>query len=266
MAISYEDALATLQSMFTGYTAQQLDTVLRHQGGHMENTVSILLNHGDESPEALMQKLPTLPTGGGGGGGGSADMDADERLARQLAAEYDRQPRTSAIGSSSSSIGTIPTSNRSNFNSIIPDFRTPVAEQQQPTSQQPPAGTKGRGLPTVLPSDFLRIPGRKYPASSPNDAIPNARPGPGASMGQLVTDEQLARMLQDELFQEELRNNPEFSHLAGRRNPKVDHFAGGSSSGQMTGRSTYAGTGGVFGGSGGINERNDFFDRLSGKQ
>ena len=29
-----------------------------------------------------------------------------------------------------------------------------------------------------------------------------------------MTDEQLARMLQDELFQEELRNNPEFSHLA----------------------------------------------------
>ena len=28
-----------------------------------------------------------------------------------------------------------------------------------------------------------------------------------------MTDEQLARMLQDELFQEELRNNPEFSHL-----------------------------------------------------
>jgi len=264
MAISYEDALATLQSMFTGYTAQQLDTVLRHQGGHMENTVSILLNHGDESPEALMQKLPTLPTGGGGGGGGSADMDADERLARQLAAEYDRQPRTSAIGSSSSSIGTIPTSNRSNFNSNIPDFRTPVTEQ--PTSQQPSsAGTKGKGLPTVLPSDFLRIPGRKYSPSSPNDAIPNARPGPGASMGQMVTDEQLARMLQDELFQEELRNNPEFSHLAGRRNPRAN-FAGESSSGQMTGRSTYAGTGGLFGGSGGIGERNDFFDRLSGKQ
>ena len=29
-----------------------------------------------------------------------------------------------------------------------------------------------------------------------------------------MTDEQLARMLQDELFQVELRNNPEFSHLA----------------------------------------------------
>ena len=76
-------------------------------------------------------------------------------------------------------------------------------------------------------------------------------------MGQMMTDEQLARMLQDELFQEELRNNPEFSHLAGRRN---HHFTGGSS-GQMTGRSTYGGAGG---GGGGIGERNDFFDRLSG--
>lgn len=40
MSLSYEEALATLQSMFgdQGYTAQDLDAVLRHFGGHMENT------------------------------------------------------------------------------------------------------------------------------------------------------------------------------------------------------------------------------------
>ena len=233
----------------------------------MENTVQILLNHGDESPEALMQKLPMLPSGGGGGGGGggSADapsMDADERLARQLAAEFERQPRISARAGGTTT-ATMQTNHR--VNEYDPAFRTPVTEQQhQPISLQPVSGTnKGRGLPTVLPSDFLRIPGTKYPvSSSPNAIISNARPGPtGAStMGQMMTDEQLARMLQDELFQEELRNNPEFSHLAGRRNPRADHFTGGSS-GQMTGRSTYGGAGG---GGGGIGERNDFFDRLSG--
>jgi len=62
-----------------------------------------------------------------------------------------------------------------------------------------------------------------------------------------MTDEQLARMLQDELFQEELRNNPEFSHLAGRRNPRAHPSwgAGGAGAGgQTTGRSNYGGAAG----------------------
>lgn len=61
----------------------------------------------------------------------------------------------------------------------------------------------GRGTPTQLPTDFLRIPGRKYETSTVVDQ-----------------DEALARMLQDELFTQELANNPEFAHLAragGRR-------------------------------------------------
>lgn len=53
---------------------------------------------------------------------------------------------------------------------------------------------KGRGLSTHLPDDFLRIPGQE------NSAIED--------------DGALARILQDKLFAEELRNNPEFAHLA----------------------------------------------------
>ena len=47
MSLSYEAALSTLQSMFAdqGYTSALFDAVLRHQGGHMENTVEILLLH-----------------------------------------------------------------------------------------------------------------------------------------------------------------------------------------------------------------------------
>ena len=71
------------------------------------------------------------------------------------------------------------------------------------------AGRQGRGTPTDLPPDFLRLPGRPHPAGG---AAPAAAAG-----GPLLSDEQLARMLQDKLFQEELRHNPEFSHLAGRR-------------------------------------------------
>jgi hypothetical protein len=57
---------------------------------------------------------------------------------------------------------------------------------------------KGRGTPVDLPADFLRIPG--YVGSASGSAIDE--------------DEALARMLQDELFSQELANNPEFAHLA----------------------------------------------------
>lgn len=62
-----------------------------------------------------------------------------------------------------------------------------------------------RGAPTKLPDDFLRIPDRKYLSDSQSN---------------LEGDEALARMLQDELFSEELARNPDFAHLAGGRRPR----------------------------------------------
>mmetsp|Transcript_6334 Transcript_6334/g.15762 ORF Transcript_6334/g.15762 Transcript_6334/m.15762 type:complete len:382 (+) Transcript_6334:77-1222(+) len=292
MAISYEEALATLQSMFSdqGYTSQQLDAVLRHFGGHMENTVETLLTHGEGTPDELMQKLTSIPVGGpgaasdgpGGGGGNAHNIDADEELARQLAAEDDRQQRgggSGRQGATRSERGTglmgamgAGASRRAQNAAVPPGQRRPMASTAAPPSRKPavpkpaapnpPAGTKGRGTPTVLPSDFLRIPGRKYPSSSSaanssgiSEPIALAS-GPGG-MGQMMTDEQMARMLQDELFQEELRNNPEFSHLAGRRNPSARSVGGRA---QTTGRSTYGGAGG---GGVGWGDRTDFFDRVS---
>jgi hypothetical protein len=71
--------------------------------------------------------------------------------------------------------------------------------------------TKGRGTATDLPEDFLRIPGYN-PSPLPS----------GASTG-AMDDETLARMLQDELFSEELARNPDFAHLArgGRSSSRV---------------------------------------------
>jgi hypothetical protein len=248
MSLSYEEALSTLQSMFSdqGYTAQHLDAVLRHQGGHMENTVEALLAHGDGTPNELMRKLSRTPPGSapaGVGGGGSVDADAE--LARQLAREDEvhssRGVGGATRGSQSAATG-----------------RT-TARRPDPS----PAGAGGRGTPTALPPDFLRIPGRKYPPASPpassssrtraaaagtSDFPIAPASGPGDA-GQMMTDEQLARMLQDELFQEELRNNPEFSHLAGRRNPRAHPTwgatgGGAGAGGQATGRSNYGGVAG----------------------
>ena len=201
MAISYEEALATLQSMFTpqGYTSQQLDAVLRHHGGHMENTVETLLSHGEGKPEELMNKLQSIPVGNSSntstansnsnasdglpGKVHQHNIDADEELARQLAAEDERGSRSGSSRLSTQNNRGSPT--RSNLglgmasamgrNRLSPGERRPMAsnitapsrQQKQSTrqtaTQQPPAGTKGIGISTQLPSDFLRIPGRTYP-------------------------------------------------------------------------------------------------------
>ncbi|KAL7517615.1 hypothetical protein ACHAWX_002526 [Stephanocyclus meneghinianus] len=116
---------------------------------------------------------------------------------------------------------------------VVPPRNTATAAVQSSAARE----KTGRGTATTLPVDFLRIPGRKYPQQQQQQQQQHSVGHAGG-----MTDEQLARMLQDELFQEELRssltrpcmerrNNPEFSHLAGRRHA------------QMTGRSTYSGAG-----------------------
>jgi hypothetical protein len=107
-----------------GYTSAHLDTVLRHQGGHMENTVETLLLHGDGSPEELIRKLPTLTSGVPNANNnntvnnthqGSIDQDAE--LARQLAAAEEH-----ALAMNNRRLGlgpvaaTIPIVTYSNFN------------------------------------------------------------------------------------------------------------------------------------------------------
>jgi len=198
----------------------------------MENCVEFMLSHGDGSPEELIRKLSikdiaVAASTATAGNNAANNIDADEELARQLAAEDRRSNNTTNSASSNHYV-------RSTTNNAaaaaarrqqLQEQRRPMASTvTAPTSpsrrqQQPPAGTRGRGTLTTLPSDFLRIPGRNYPLD--NIAAPSSSSSSGgtANNNELVnsngmTDEQLARMLQDELFQEELRNNPEFSHLA----------------------------------------------------
>lgn len=232
----------------------------------MENTVEALLSHGGP-PSELIRKLPTLPSGGSANSAaGRHTIDTDAELARRLAAEDERRSNSSSRrpegyrgmehGTQQSGFGLA--TGRSNYqNTRRPPQRDAGAAPQnfppRRPAPSPPAGTKGIGTPTTLPKDFLRIPGR-----TPDTALDSA------SSGQQMTDEQMARMLQDELFQEELRNNPEFSHLAGRgglgssNSARIGGFPGQQ---QSTGRSTYAGAGAASGV--GWGERTDFFDRVS---
>jgi hypothetical protein len=171
MAITYEEALSTLTSMFgSPWTEEHLDTVLRHHEGHMENTVETVLGHGEGAPQDLLDKLSASNNG-------PDQVERDAQLAQQLAMEQ----RRSASGRVGADLGGgHPTSG----------LRT--TSNPAPTST--PVQKKGRGTPTSLPDDFLRIPGQQY-NSADNDAV-------------------LARMLQDKLFADELKNNPEFAHLA----------------------------------------------------
>lgn len=76
-------------------------------------------------------------------------------------------------------------------------------DEQQQQLQRQLQQRSGRGLPTELPPDFLRVPGYQPSSASPSSVMDQ--------------DEALARMLQDELFSHELANNPEFAHLANAR-------------------------------------------------
>ena len=156
MAITYEEALETLKSMFGDpWTEWTLDAVLRHHEGHMENTVETVLSHGDGDPDELVRRLQ--------------DPNAAAAAAASGANSGTATPVTANGGGSGGTRG----------------------------------GRRQRGIKTELPPDFLRIPG--------------VDPPPGTDAADIDADEQLARMLQDELFTQELRNNPEFAHLAGGR-------------------------------------------------
>jgi hypothetical protein len=101
----------------------------------MENTVDMILRHGEKSPTALLDQIAT------GVDPAARAALADEALAQQLA---QGSSRTTTTGSSATT------------------------------------AKKGRGIPTILPDDFLRLP-------SANGCSPTT--------GQLDSDEALARML-----------------------------------------------------------------------
>jgi len=97
--ITYEDALNTLKSMFGNpWTQDHLDTLLRHFQGHMENTVEAVLSHGSGNPEDLIAQLQSPSdqnnsnnTNNANSTGNSGDTSMDAEIARQLAAQMQRE-------------------------------------------------------------------------------------------------------------------------------------------------------------------------------
>lgn len=219
-SITYEEALQTLSSMFgPPWTSDLLDSVLRHYKGHMENTVEAILCYSGNNPEEFVMNLGqsgNTSTPSTGSGSGSGQEKSDEALARELAAQEEKERM---IGNQSN-----------NTNS----------------SSSSSSGRKLIGTPCELPSDFLRIPGLTITSNSSsgtnntNYSSSGLLPGgTGTPSSTLDADEALARMLQDDLFTEELVNNPEFAHLARGRLPTrntASSIWSGPSSGSSTRR------------------------------
>ena len=100
----------------------------------MENTVEAILAHGDQAPSLLVTNLKN----------GKATEAQDSALARQLEAQ-DRHAhqQTARLQQQQQQLNQL---------------------QQQPAVGQSTTSPAGRGLPTELPADFLRVPG--YHSSS----------------------------------------------------------------------------------------------------
>lgn len=196
MSITYEEALSTLEAMFGApWSEETLDLVLRHYEGHMENTVESILGHGGGDPQELLRKLEESKSTS------SPDqMALDEQLARELASG-----RSSGV-----------TSGQAPATSSVDNLSMQMGSTSLSSSSSSPTSTKqGKGHLTQLPPDFLRI--------------------PGTVKDQVDDDAALARMLQDQLFADELKNNPEFAHLA--------RGGGGQGVGRMAGFSPNYGSG-----------------------
>ena len=181
MTLTYQEALGTLTSMFgEPWTEEALDAVLRHHGGHMENTVETVLSHGDGDPEELVERLAGASSVG---------------------------PLAGSSASAAAPAG---------------DF----AGNGEGTGGGQRAA---RGTPADLPRDFLRIPGYDG-AVGVGGASSSA-----TSAADLEADAQLAKMLQDEMFTRQLRDDPEYvmagGYPGGRRRP-----GGGGQVGQGQGQ------------------------------
>lgn len=72
------------------------------------------------------------------------------------------------------------------------------------------SGSKGRGKPVELPDNFLRVPG--YPSGFPGSAAGVGSVGGNGNAFTPMSDDELAMMLQNEMFLQQLQSDPEIRH------------------------------------------------------
>ncbi|KAJ0411991.1 hypothetical protein ATCC90586_009948 [Pythium insidiosum] len=155
MALSYDEGMATLRSIFPSWDPQVLSELLEANQGNLESTIEMALSMEPPAPSPV----------------------------RTAAAPSVRTPPPPA-----------------------PSRQLPYNPPRASPRARDPSGRRSR---VTLPDDFLRLP------SDLSDAV-----GAHALSDQEQRDEMLARMLQDEIFRQELMADEELSaHFQDRRRP-----------------------------------------------
>lgn len=186
MSLTFEEAVTNLQVMFPALDTGVIAAVLESNGGHMEHTVTQLLEL--DAGAAAGAPQPAKGKADGSGPGPAAPSKPPARTA--------------------------PSSARA------PVMHAPAASAAAASSSDASGARRWRN---PLPDDFLRVPavGAAHTSSSSN---------------QVMQDQLLAQMLENELFLEELRNNPEFAgYLFEEADPdsRVRHRAHGAGAGRQ---------------------------------
>lgn len=202
MSISFETAVGQLQSMFPAVDTEVIITVLESNGGHMQHTVSQLLEI--DVPSDAVAPSPAPPP-----------------VTQQQPRASSGTTVTSAVDLATGRSIPQPASQRSS------------STQGRARSNRGGAGQRSRHMPRKwrhpLPDDFLRVPGADRP------------PITSTSNDQLTNDLLLAQMMEDELFLEELRQNPDFAAYL-EAEEEFFHRRDRTSSTDSTGRRGSSGT------------------------
>jgi len=178
MSVSYENAIATLHAMFAEVDTDVIKMVLDNNGGHMERTVENLLAMTGGAPAADVQQQP-------------------QQEQQPQPAQHQQQAATQPVLYGAP--GAIRLAQADVRHQRVPQDHPSqrLRQHQQPMPQQ-----QQQQHHSVLADDFLRPPSWW--------AKHNSGASSSFSSSQVEQDEQIARMLADELFLEELRQHPEW--------------------------------------------------------
>ena len=196
--VTYDEALSTLQSLFPVMEKDAISIVLQAHSLDVERTIDALLSMSIEGDESQA-----------GGGGDADDDEGNGYIQRETGTEIQ-------YNNNSSTSSTTSTDNNHIHHNNIESNSTDYGKQEQKQHKQQ-RQRKKRRVRVELPSDFLRVPG--YPNGYNNKGKVSESRRTKTSTGrstvlhgertqdeleQIMTDEQLALILQDELFLNEV--------------------------------------------------------------
>jgi len=189
--VTFEQAINSLQSMFPDYEKGVLAALLQGNNCHVENTIETILRMEGVGGEVPISQAPssssyTPPP--------SASTSSPSSSSSSSTSSSNRQPAMTADFFDGEYVGAAGAGGGEPTGAVGSAYGATRHQQQQQQQQQAP---KGRGITTRLPEDFLRPPGWQ-------------------ESNMTLGDEQLALMLQNEMFAREVQQALGTNFLDGR--------------------------------------------------